>query len=167
MKERLFFFVPEIDAAKRVIDDLKSFELNEEDLHVIARQDVQLEPLPEPDLQHRSDVIDAAKRGAMTGGTIGLLGSVVAVTLPATGLALGGGAILAGTALGTALGTWFSTLIGVSVPNQDVEEYRHRIERGELMVIIDCEPERMAALQTLMRERHADIVLLYGNLDAA
>jgi hypothetical protein len=167
MKERLFFFVPEADAAKRVIENIEKFGIDEADLHVIARDDVKMEPLPEPDLQHRSDVVDAAKRGAVTGGTIGLIGSVVAVTLPAAGLTLGGGAILAGTALGTALGTWFSTLVGVSVPNQDVDEYRNRIERGELMIIVDCEGETLKRLQSLMRERHGEIVLLQGNLDAA
>ena len=132
MKERYFFFTPDFESAKQVIEDMKSFGFTEEDLHVIANDEVVLEPLPEPDITHRSDVVDAAKRGAATGGAMGLLGSIGAVTVPPLGLTLGGGAILAGTALGTALGTWFSTLIGVSVPNQDVEDYRHRIERGEI-----------------------------------
>ena len=109
----------------------------------------------------------AAKRGAATGGVMGLLGGIVAVTAPPAGLTLGGGAILAGTALGTALGTWFSTLVGVSVPNQDVEEYRDRIERGEFMIIVDCEPEQQPQLAAMLASRHADVILLRGNLDAA
>ena len=166
MKERQFFFAPDVSAAKQIIEDLEDLGVTENDLHVIANDSVSLEPLPEPDLTHRSDVVDAAKRGAATGGAIGLVGSIVAVTVPAAGLTLGGGAIIAGTALGTALGTWFSTLIGVSVPNQDVEDYRGRIERGELMIIVDCEPEQQPALAAILSSRHDDI-LLQGNLDAA
>jgi hypothetical protein len=167
MKERQFFFAKNVQAVKRIVEDLKEFGLTEEDLHVIAREDISLEPLPEPDLQHRSDVVDAAKRGAATGGAIGLIGSIIAVTVPAAGLTLGGGAILAGTALGSALGTWFSTLVGVSVPNQDVEEYRDRIERGELMIIVDCEPQQQAGLAAMLSSRHPHSLLLQGNLDAA
>jgi hypothetical protein len=167
MKERQFFFAPDVAAATSIIDDLKDFGISEEDLHVIANDSVSLEPLPEPDLTHRSNVVDAAKRGAATGGAIGLVGSIVAISVPAAGLTLGGGAILGATALGTALGTWFSTLIGVSVPNQDVEDYRGRIDRGELMIIVDCEPAQQPALAAMLRSRHAGILLLQGNLDAA
>jgi len=167
MKERQFFFSTDLEAAKKIIEDLKDFGVTAEDLHVIAREDINLEPLPEADLSHRSDVVDAAKRGAATGGAIGLIGSIIAGTVPAAGLTLGGGAILAGTALGSALGTWFSTLVGVSVPNQDVEEYRDRIEQGELMIIVDCEPEQQAALGAMLSSRHPRSLLLQGNLDAA
>lgn len=167
MKERLFFFVPDADASRRVIDDLTEFGIGEEDLHVIANDDVELEPIAEPDLLHRSDVADAAKRGAATGGAMGLLGTLLAVSNPAIGLTLGGGAIIAGTALGAALGTWFSTLVGVSVPNQDVEAYRDRIERGELMIIVDCEPERQPALEGMLALKHPQHLILRGNLDAA
>ncbi len=167
MKERQFFFAPDFTSASSIVDDLKEFGITEEDIHVIANDEGVLEPLPEPDITHRSDIVDAAKRGAATGGAMGLLGSIVAVTVPAFGLTLGGGAILAGTALGTALGTWFSTLVGVSVPNQDVEDYRHRIERGEFMIIVDCEPEQQPQLAAMLESRHADTLLIRGNLDAA
>jgi hypothetical protein len=167
MKERQFFFVNDYEHARQIIDDLRDFGITEDDLHVIANDSVMLEPLPEPDIVHRSDIVDAAKRGAATGGAMGLIGSIVAVTVPPAGLTLGGGAILAGTALGTALGTWFSTLVGVSVPNQEVDDYRHRIDRGELMIIVDCEPEQQAALAGMLQSRHADVLLLRGNLDAA
>jgi hypothetical protein len=167
MKERQFFFTRDLEAARAIIEDLQEFGIPDEDLHVIANDALTLDPLPEPDLLHRSDVLDAAKRGAATGGAIGLIGSIAAVTVPAAGLTLGGGAIVAGTALGTALGTWFSTLVGVSVPNQDVEEYRDRIDRGEVMIIVDSRPGQQAALSAVLASRHSETLLLQGNLDAA
>jgi len=167
MKERLFFFATGLDDANSIIRDLTDFGITEEDLHVIANKDVPLEPIAEPDLLHRSDVVDAAKRGASAGGAMGLLGSIVAVSNPAFGLTLGGGALLAGTALGTAIGTWFSTLVGVSVRNPDVNDYEHRIKRGELMIIVDCSPQAQPALKAMLASRHPERVVLQGNLDAA
>ncbi|MCB1841496.1 MAG: hypothetical protein KDI09_00905 [Halioglobus sp.] len=167
MKERLFFFAPGVEDAHKIIDDLTEFGVSENDLHVIAREDIALDPVAEPDLLHRSDLADAAKRGAATGGAMGLIGSILAISNPALGLTLGGGAILAGTALGGALGTWFSTMVGVSVPNQDVEEYRDRIERGELMIIVDSEPSDQTTLKGMLAAKHPQRVILQGNLDAA
>ncbi len=59
MKERQFFFASDFDTAKNMIDDLRSFGIDEEDLHVIANDEVVLDPLPEPDITHRSDVVAA------------------------------------------------------------------------------------------------------------
>ncbi|MGB1141287.1 MAG: hypothetical protein ACPG1A_10340 [Halioglobus sp.] len=92
---------------------------------------------------------------------------MVTVTVPPTGLTLGGAAILGGTALGTALGTWFSTLVGVSVRNQDVEDYRHRIDRGELMIIVDSEPDQELRLKSMLESLYPNTLLLAGNFDAA
>ena len=167
MKKRTFFFVEDIDAARKLVAAMQGLGIAETDLHVIANEDISLEPLPEPDILHRSDLLDAAKRGALTGGTIGLAGGVVALTMPIAGLTLGGGALAASTALGTALGTWFSTLVGVSVPNQDVEKYRDRIDRGEVMLIVDLEPGQEPAFLELINARYPDTLLTSGMLDAA
>jgi hypothetical protein len=167
MKNRTFFFVEDIEAAKHLVTDIRQLGIDDADLHVVANESIALEPLPEPDIVHKSDLVNAAKRGALTGGTVGLLGGLVALTAPAVGLTIGGGALLATTALGTALGTWFSTLVGVSVPNQDVEQYRGRIDRGEVMIIVDLENGHEASFTALMADRHPDILLTYGSLDAA
>jgi hypothetical protein len=167
MKNRTFFFVEDIEAAKQLVTDIRILGVDDADLHVIANESIALEPLPEPDIVHKSDLVNAAKRGALTGGTVGLLGGLVALTTPAVGLTIGGGALLGTTALGTALGTWFSTLVGVSVPNQDVEQYRGRIDRGEVMIIVDLENGHEASFTALMADRHPDILLKYGSLDAA
>ena len=55
MKERQFFFAKDFETANKIIDDLKDFGIEENDLHVIANDDVVLQPLPEPDITHRSD----------------------------------------------------------------------------------------------------------------
>jgi hypothetical protein len=167
MKNRVFFLVEDIEAAKRLVPDLRRLGIEDPDLHVIASESIALEPLPEPDIIHRSDLVNAARRGAVTGGTLGLVGGLVALTVPVAGLTVGGGAVLASTALGTALGTWFSTLVGVSVPNQDVEQYRDRIDRGEVMIIADLEPEQEPLFTGLMADRHPETLIEFGNLDAA
>ncbi|EED35754.1 conserved hypothetical protein [Luminiphilus syltensis NOR5-1B] len=166
MNSRYFFFTPTVESAEGVVDELKKKGIDDSDIHAIGNDSMSLEPLPEADIAHRSDVVDAAKRGAVTGGAIGLLGGIVAVTVPAATLAVGGGAVVAGTVLGSALGTWFSTMIGVSVPNQDVEEYRSRLDRGEVMVIVDCNDTVYADVVAVI-ESQGSRVLLHNDLESS
>ncbi len=167
MKNRIFFMVGNIEDAKIVVEDLRSEDFDDSSIHVIAAESIAMEPLPEADIAHTSDLIGAARRGAVTGGSMGLIGGVAAMTFPVAGLTLGGGALLAGTALGTALGTWFSTLVGVSVPNQEVERYRERIDAGEIMIIVDVEDDEADTVQNLVGKRYPDLVLTRGEIEAA
>jgi hypothetical protein len=58
-------------------------------------------------------------------------------------------------------------MVGVSVRNQDVNDYEDRIKRGELMIIVDCSPQAQPALKAMLASRHPERVVLQGNLDAA
>ena len=167
MKNRTYFFVEDIEAAKVLVEEIRQLGIDDADLHVIASEGTALEPLPEADIVHRSDLVNAARRGAVTGGTVGLVGGLVALTVPVAGLTLGGGAVLGSTALGATLGTWFSTLVGVSVPNQEVEQYRDRIDRGQVMIIVDVDEGQEPLLTALMSDRYPDTLLEYGSLDTA
>lgn len=167
MNNRSYFFVDDIDAAKQLVPHLKEAGLDETQIHVIAKEDTSLEPLPEPDIAETSDVFGAAKRGAIAGGTMGLLGGLAAMTFPAAGLTVGGGALIASTALGGALGTWFSTLIGVSVPNEDIAQYQDRIEKGEVMILVDADDSTAEKLADVVESKHPGTVISHGELQPA
>ena len=80
MKERVFFLVDVIEAAKQLVPDLKRLSIEDTDLHVIASES---------------------------------------------------------------------------------------IDRGEVMIIVDLEPEQEALFTGLMADRHPETLIEHGNLDAA
>lgn len=147
MTIRSYFLLDDVATTQRVVADLERMDFDASDIHVIARDDVSLEQLPEADLPHRSDVAQAAKRGVLAGGSLGLLaGTGLAFVTGPAGLALGGGALLAMTTVGgAAFGAWTSTLIGVSVPNSDLDRFHDAIrDEGKLLVLVDTEDEAQA-----------------------
>lgn len=132
---KLYFLVPDSQTAERIVKDLKEANVPEEDIGIIARDKALLEGLPKADVADKSDVKPALKQGAVVGGATGLVAGLAAAVVPG-GFAIGGAA-LAGMALaGSAFGAWASSLIGISVPNREVEEFQKAIQAGSLLLIV-------------------------------
>lgn len=58
-------------------------------------------------------------------------------------------------------------VVGVSVPNQEVERYRERIDAGEIMIIVDVDDDEAGTVQKLVGKRYPDLVLTRGEIEAA
>lgn len=142
MKQRIALLSDTVDDAKAVVSTLRSHKIDDEDIYVVTEQDVILEDLPEADPRQYSDLIPAAKRGAGIGGALGLFGGLLMATVPPAGLAFGGAAIGAVTAGGAAFGAWASSLVGISVPNTQLEEFQTAVQNGATLVLADVEEGR-------------------------
>ncbi|MGQ9426227.1 hypothetical protein ACXYTJ_12115 [Gilvimarinus sp. F26214L] len=165
MKKQLCFLAPDLDRAKLIIEDLRSAGYGDEKINVVANDQIPLEDVPQADLRHGSDLVNAAKRGAATGGTVGALAGLLFVAFPPAGLALGGGAILGGAAAGAGFGVWASTLVGVSATNSEIKEFQDAIDDGQILIIIDAinhaEVERV---EHIVRDHHPEAVIRSGEL---
>jgi len=132
MKERLFFLVNDEKQALAVADELTKI-ISKDDIHIIARHDKKLisEDLPDAQLDKSSDIAGAAKRGATVGGV--LFAGLAATVIPPIGAV----ATLGVIAGGAVLGSWSSTLIGVSVPHDNIEEFQDKIDNGHILMLVD------------------------------
>ncbi|MDO3382099.1 hypothetical protein [Gilvimarinus algae] len=156
----LFLIASDTQDARELVEALRQREITEAQINLVARSDVELEELPEADLTHESDVINAAKRGSITGAGVGLLAGIGVVAFGPAGLAIGGSALSAAGALagfsagGAAFGTWASTMVGVSIPNTDYENFQKAIDAGQILIMVDLESERQASRlrESLLRE---------------
>lgn len=164
-KKQLFFLAPNVEKAKLIIEDLRGAGYSDDKINVLANDKVPLEDIPEADLRHRSDVVNAAKRGAATGGGVGALAGLLFVAFPPAGLALGGGAILASAAAGAGFGVWASTMVGVSIPNSELKEYQQAIDEGQLFIVIDTiNHDEVERVEEIVRWHHPDAAIRSGEL---
>jgi outer membrane lipoprotein SlyB len=164
--ERVYFFLDSANKAKLLLPDIRKLGVDEERIHVIARnENLALDPLPEADLEVRTNLMSAARKGAAAGGSMGLLGGVLMASFPPAGIALGGGAILASTALGSALGAWMSSMIGISVTNENLQAFESRLDRGEVMVMVDIDAEQRPTFEQRVLAMSPGIVIESGVLD--
>jgi hypothetical protein len=101
-----------------------------------------------------------ATAGVVTGGLIGLLGSIGALAIPGVGPVMAGGALatlLADTAVGGAIGAaaggLVGGLVGLGVPEDKAKVYSDRISRGEYLVFVEGTDSEIAAAERIFSVR--------------
>jgi hypothetical protein len=151
---RLYFLLPDRSMAKNVINELLLEPDDDHHIHVLANDITDLGNLPEASLLQKSDFITSAERGLGIGGITGILAGIAAVNFPAAGLALGGGTILISSLLGTIMGAWASSMIGVNVKNTQTQRSDARIEKGEILLMVDAPKSKTDAINAMVHHLH-------------
>ncbi|TCK17742.1 hypothetical protein DFR30_0984 [Thiogranum longum] len=151
---RLYFLLPNVEVAHKVVDELLLARVEERHIHVIAPEGVSLGDLPEASLLQKSDFIPAVERGVALGGATGVLAGLAAVAMP--GVVIAGGALLAMSLLGAGMGAWLGGMIGMDVDNTRVKEFQSAIEKGELLMMVDVPKDRVSEIEELVRKHHPD-----------
>lgn len=158
MTRRLYFLVPDVETARRIVDELLLARIEERSIHVIAKADIPLEDLPEAGLSKTSDLVKSIERGGAIGGAAGLLAGLMAVAVPPAGVILGGGAvILLSTLAGAGVGAWASSLIGVSVPNTELKRFQNAVESGQILMLVDVPSDREDEIKALIERHHPEV----------
>ncbi|MEG4169947.1 MULTISPECIES: histidine kinase [unclassified Microcoleus] len=101
-----------------------------------------------------------ATAGVVTGGLIGLLGSIGALAIPGVGPVMAGGAIatlladtVIGGAIGAAAGGLVGGLVGLGVPEAKAKAYNDRVSRGEYLVFVEGTDAELATAEGIMTVR--------------
>ncbi|MEG4859978.1 histidine kinase [Microcoleus sp. K1-B6] len=101
-----------------------------------------------------------ATAGVVTGGLIGLLGSIGALAIPGVGPVMAGGAIatlladtVVGGAIGAAAGGLVGGLVGLGVPEAKAKVYNDRVSRGEYLVFVEGTDAELATAEGIMSVR--------------
>jgi hypothetical protein len=101
-----------------------------------------------------------ATAGVVTGGLIGLLGSIGALAIPGVGPVMAGGAIatlladtVVGGAIGAAAGGLVGGLVGLGVPEAKAQVYNDRLSRGEYLVFVEGTDAELATAEGIMSVR--------------
>jgi hypothetical protein len=149
---RIYFLVPDIPAAKRIVDELLLARIEERHLHVIAKRGTPLEDLPEASLLQKTDFIPAVERGVALGGTAGLLAGLVAIAIPPAMTVVAGGILLASALAGAGVGAWLGGMAGMNVGNTRLKRFEDAIEAGQLLVLADVPRVRVEEIEERVRQ---------------
>src|SRR3982750_4843224 len=74
MKTRQVFSTPDLAAAKAAMSAARMAGVDDEDISLIARADIEMEDIPSNRIDVSNDMVPAALRGAAMGGGLGLVG---------------------------------------------------------------------------------------------
>ena len=107
--------------------------------------------------QARDGAGAGATAGALTGGAIGLIGSLGVLAIPGVGLAAEVGFLLASTLLGSGIGAasggLLGALIGWGIPEDQANYYNNRVyNNSEYLVLVEGTEQEIHAAELVLRE---------------
>ena len=149
MKIRHVFALRDLEQTVRAVDAARAAGLGEDALSLLARRDIRLQQIPDSLKQAGGDFVPGALRGMVGGGSIGLLAGLLAAAVPAAGITVAGALLMGAT--GAAVGGWSAAMVGAAVPDEVQRLFRARIERGEILLVVDAEPDTLEALEPALR----------------
>ncbi|KFN48738.1 hypothetical protein [Arenimonas composti] len=125
MKNRHVYVLPSAAMLETALEVARRVGVDDADLAVVARHDIELQLDPEPLMQETSRLS-------------GVLNGLSAVTVPTLGVSVAGAGLLA--QLGDNLANWFPALAGHD--EADVRRaYHDRVEAGQILLVIDAGQE--------------------------
>lgn len=166
--KRIYFLTPNITSTKSIVAELREHDITDAQIHVVGKAHDQIERanIPEANLLHTTDLVHSMEKGAIAGGTMGLIAGLAAVTFPPAGLVLGGGAILGLGLFGTGFGAWVSSMIGISIPDETVEKYESAIHKGQFLLIVDIPKDNETKIVKMIKSHHPEAKIEGSDLPA-
>lgn len=151
---RLYFLLPDLDVTHKVMDELLLARVEERHIHIIAREGLVLDDLPEATLVQKSDFVPALERGVALGGATGVLAGLAAIAMP--GVVIAGGALLAMGLAGAGMGAWMGGMIGMDATNSHIKQFEEAVNSGQILVLVDVPKDRVDAIESLVKKHHPD-----------
>lgn len=156
MNRRLYFMLPSVASAEKTANDLLLARIEDKRMHFMAEPGTHLGSLHEAGYGLRNDVLRGAEVGLISGGLFGLVVGIVLYAIQPVGIVLQPVIVLAMAVLFAVLGAWFSSMIGIALPNSQLSQFEEEITQGKVLLIIDVPRGRVDEIRSLIGRTHPE-----------
>jgi len=161
MKTRCVFSTSDLTAARAAMAAARAAGIDDDDISLVAREDIELEKIPDHLMLGRNDFYPAAVRGGICGGGTGLLLGLIAVAVPPLGVTLAGAAAMA--IAGTAFGTCIGEMVGFEVPDVISRKFKDEIAAGRILVVIDASKDKLDVAEPAVARTGATLLPFHAH----
>jgi hypothetical protein len=157
MRRRIYWLLPDLESARRTMDDLLLARIDEGHIHFVAREGTDMTGLHAANVLQTSDIIRAAEIGLVIGGALGaIMGSIVAVAYPIVGDEPQWGMVIVLAIAGALFGAWASSMIGASAPSRQLRRFQAEIEKGHILLMADVPRGRVDEIEGRLQALHPE-----------
>lgn len=155
MRHRLYYLLPDIECARRTLDDLLLHRIEQRHIHFLSLGAALPSDLPEANILHRTDLVHGAENGMLIGAALGLaLGALLMMYFD---LASPSTVVVGTTLLGLFFGGWAASMVAAALPNTRLKAFYPDIEKGKVLMIADIPARRINEIERVLEERHPEM----------
>jgi hypothetical protein len=156
MRRRLYFIMPDLPSARRMMDDLLLARIEERHIHVLARRGTEMDGLHEANHLQKSDLVHGAQVGLAIGALLGVVLGAVVVMTTATEDRWQIPIVLGSGLAGALFGAWVASMVGSAVPNSRLKQFESAIAEGRILVMADVPQHRVNEVRESLGARHPE-----------
>jgi hypothetical protein len=153
MRHRLYYFLPDIESARRSFDDLLLSRIEQRYVRFISGGAPLPADLPEAGFLLKTDVLHGAAAGMIVGSILGMAFGVLLIVY----FDLGQATVLVTTLMGILFGGWASSMAAAAMPNSQLKTFYPDLEKGRILMIADVPARRVEEIEKMLTIRHPEI----------
>lgn len=158
MRLRMYVTLPDVASARKLADDLLLARVEDKHMHFLARRGTDLEPLHEATHLEKTDAIPGAFRGAIVGGVMGVVLGAVLIEFPPSGVSMELITVLIAALVGSGLGAWISSMMGLQLPNSRLKPFYRDLDEGKVLLMLDVPSGRYQEVRDIIARTHPEAV---------
>jgi len=163
MKRRLYYMLPDVRSARAVLDELLLARVEYRRIHFCAKEGTLLADMPEANSMQKTDIVHGAEVGIVIGAVSGFIAASLFLLFPLETIEARIFGFLVAVLMGAVFGSWLSAKSAATIPNASLAPFRERIERGQVLLIVDVPFDRVAEIEKMMEKNHPEID--FGGVD--
>ncbi|RJF97428.1 DUF1269 domain-containing protein [Noviherbaspirillum saxi] len=155
MRHRLFYLLPDIDSARRALDDMLLNRIEVRHIHFMSERSPVPPDLPEANVLQKTDVVHGAQAGMLVGALLGMMVAtgVVAYFDPVAKATLA----IAITLAAMVFGGWAASMVAAALPNSRLKSFYPELDKGKLLMIVDVPARQVRKIEKVMADRHPEM----------
>jgi len=156
MRRRMYYVMPDLASARRIMDDLLLARVEERHIHFLAKPGTPMDGLHECNVLQKTDLVHGAQTGLIVGALLGCIGGWLLVTFVLTEARWQIATVIGTAIIGALLGMWVSSMVGSAIPNSRLRQFDDLIDQGCILCMIDVPEHHVERVKTLLGERHPE-----------
>jgi hypothetical protein len=155
--------LPDVRTARAVLDELLLARVEYRRIHFCAKEKTLLPDMPEANALQKTDIVHGAEVGIVIGAVSGFIAASLFLLFPLETIEARILGFLIAIIMGSIVGSWLSAKSAAMIPNASLAPFRERIERGEVLLIVDVPFNRVAEIESMMEKTHPEVD--FGGID--
>lgn len=158
MRHRIYYLLPNLDSARKVLDDLLLSRIELRHIHFLSSRQ-QLPPdLPEANILQKTDIVHGAGSGMIAGGLLGMaLGAVIVFYFGFAEASTEAMVVVIAALTGVLFGAWAASLVAAALPNTRLAAFYPELDKGRILLMADVPARRVSEIEGILRERHPEM----------
>lgn len=153
MRHRLYYLLPNIESARRTLDDMLLNRIEARHIHFMNSGAPMPLDMPEANFLLKTDLLHGAASGMAAGVLLGIgLGAVLILYLE-----LQPAVVFATVVAGILFGGWAASMAAAALPNSRLKAFYPELEKGKVLMIADVPARRVKQIEDMLAQRHPEM----------